>query len=516
MSDRSVLNCSTALDRFAMFLDGELGFADGRPVEAHLEACGTCLERARGLAEVHRDLALLRARDARDPIPALIAKARWDDAGARRSRRRRLRLPSAEGPAFWGAAAAVALAGLLLIAALGTDRPPAAKRFVRENPALPMEIPAPDPPIPSIAPWPPIPGKPEATPEAPEHPRAPEPRPESPPAVVEPEVPPVRSVTLPEPSAAVARVERAGKPSETVAIGATLAPDGFAVVVYPDGSRLFLGAGTTITIGGRGKAIAVARGEVTGDVAPQPRQEPMVFTTANAEVHVLGTVLTVSSRPDSTVVTVEKGRVQVTRRSDRWSVTLREGQGAAVEPGRLPTARPLPANLLADPGFEADGRGWEGIFNRGQNRNFGGISVTPDVFRSGGRAVQFITEPTPGYDREVFQDVPVVAGETVELSGWLRTSGIGGPGVSLSLLWLGPGNFSSDITELLRTRGLVLREDRAGVLTGTNDWTRIGARAVAPRQAKQVRVLMYADVDPGGPATAWGDDLVLRRIQKGK
>jgi hypothetical protein len=242
----------------------------------------------------------------------------------------------------------------------------------------------------------------------------------------------------------------------------------------------------------------------------------MILTTPGADVRVLGTVVAVSSRADSTAVSVEKGRVQVTRKSDRWSLSLRQGQMTTVEPGRLPVAKPLPENLLADPGFDIDGKAWGGFFNRQLGRNYGGLSVTPDVVRSGRRALQVITQPTPGWDREVFQDVPVAPGDAIEISGWLRTAGIGGPGIRLSILWLGAGSYSEDITETVRSKGQILREEIAGGITGTCDWTRFGLRSVAPPQARQVRLLVYADVDPGGPATAWADDLILRRYPKAK
>ena len=242
----------------------------------------------------------------------------------------------------------------------------------------------------------------------------------------------------------------------------------------------------------------------------------MTFTTPIVEVKVVGTWLAIASRAESTLVQVDQGRVQVTRRRDQWSLPLRAGQFTVVETGSLPVARPLPANLLSDPGFEADGKDWGGIFNPDTGRNFGGVSVTTDIARTGRRSLQLITQPTFGWDREVFQDFPVLPGETLDLTGWLRTAGIGGQGVRLSLLWLGAGDFSGELTSSVRAKGAVVREDAAGGLTGKNEWTRLALRSVAPARAKKVRVLLYADVDPGGPATAWFDDLCLRRFPKGR
>jgi hypothetical protein len=207
-------------------------------------------------------------------------------------------------------------------------------------------------------------------------------------------------------------------------------------------------------------------------------------------------------------VQVERGRVQVTRRSDRWSIPLREGQVAVVEAGKLPVARALGPNLVADSGFEAGGKGWGGIWNRSMGRNYGGVDVVAGVLR-------LATERTPGWDREVFQDFTVAPGETVEAAGWLKTSAVGGKGVRLSLVWLSAsGDFLENLSATLRSKGVVLREDEAGSLAGTNDWTRLAARAVAPAGARQVRMLVYVDADPSGPANAWLDDAVFRRFPR--
>lgn len=514
----SGLTCPAALDRVVRYMDGELGDLDARALEDHVETCGSCLDHAVALADVHRDLlreAARRRMATSDPIPALLARVRWDAAGSRRIRRPR---PVVAPSQAWSVAAVAAVIAVCAIVFLIATREAPPRRLVQnEQPLLVPVQPAPAPPEPPRRPPEPPPrALPPSLPVLEEAPRAVAESRSTPPAP-EPSIGPAPSVTIPSAAPAVARVERGTAAGRAIAVGDTLATDGPTVVAYPDGTRLHLAAGTTLTFGGRGKTLTIALGELAADVTPQRNDDPMTFATSGAEVRVVGTFLTVMSRPDSTTVTVEKGRVQVTRRSDRWSIPLREGQYVVVEPGRLPTARPLPQNLLADPGFEADGKGWEGIFNAALGRNFGGVSVVADPARGGRRSLQFVTQPTTGFDRETFQDLPVTPGETVELSGWIRTAAIGGKGVSLSLLWLAtPANVSGDIAATVRSRGLVLREDVAGTFAGTGDWTRTATRAAAPPQARQMRVLLYADVDPAGPATAWFDDVVLRRFQKGR
>lgn len=509
MSGRMILSCPAALDRFACHLDGELGTEDGRSLEDHLDSCESCLEGTREMAEIHRDLARRSAReDGRDPLPAILARIRWDSAAHRRPRRAAASAPDSR--TF--IAAIVALAAVLLLAIVGLHRDSSTRRLVRRDPAPLVELPAPAAPVLSAAPRTPAPPS-ETTPlRIP--PRAPEaaPSPEDPPAPPQP-APTVRPTTTPGGPAAIAEVAGTGR---RLVVGETFIAERSEMILYPDGTRLFVGADTAVTFGGRGKTLAIERGELVADVTPQPRDEPMTLATATTEVRVVGTVVGVAARSDTTHVTVEKGRVQVTRKSDRWSIPVREGQVVTVENGRLPKARPLPENLLADAGFESDGMAWGGFYNRTLGRNYGGVSVTPDVVRTGRRALQLITNPAAGWNREVFQDVAVAPGDAVEISGWLRTAGVTGNGIRLSVLWLGAGNFFEDLTGEVSAKGHVLREDLAGSLTGTRDWTRFGLRAVAPPQAKQARLLVYADVDSGGPSTVWADDLILRRFQKGR
>ena len=517
MSGEPRTSCPRALDRFAEYLDDELDIQVGRSLEAHLETCDSCLARARDLADVHRDLALRSAKaemDTRDPIPAMLARVRWTAAASLR-RRRIVAVERMDRQLLW---MSIPLAAAILLAVIGVDRPTAVRRTPKPESGPLVDLPRPEQTSPPPAPRIEAPRPEDPQPTALQPNKLPDPPVEPPRRTPEPDPLPISpSVTQPEAPAAVARIEREGRPARPVSIGETLVAETPAVVVYPDGTRLFVAGETTLSFEGRGKTIAIARGEVFADVTPQPREEPMMFTTAGAEIKVLGTWLSVSSRSESTLVTVERGRVQATRKSDRWSVSLREGQCTSIEAGRLPVAKPLPPNLLAEPGFEADGKGWEGVFNRSLGRNFGGVLVTPEVFHSGGRSLQLITQPTFGYDREVYQDFAVAPGDIFEAAGWLRTAGIGGKGVSLSLLWLGTaGGLANDLSSTIKAKGLVLREDLAGLRTGTTEWTRIAARAVAPPAAKQVRLLLYADVDPGGPATAWFDDLILRRTPKGK
>lgn len=526
MRDRLLLPCPEALDRFALHLDGELATSDGAPLEEHIQACAGCRGGARELAAIHRDL-LRRAAgesiEASDPLPALLARARWDKAVSSRARRVARR---ESRPAWRPIAVAVAIAVGVLLALAGTrktpaSRPPAVETNVVQRRPEELSAPAPKPRVREDVVRRPVVKREQPAPPPP----LPTPAPDlEPPPVVPPPAPaPIVRPTV-EKLAAIARVEQvqgdvaleSGRPAaDGIAAGDTLhVGAGRAVVAYPDGTRLFLAGEASVGIATVNR-VNVARGVVAADVKPRAAGEPLVFVTAQAEVTVLGTWLAVTARPDATLVSVDHGHVRATRRSDRWSIPIREGHYALLGSGSLPAAKPIPPNLLADPGFERGGLAWGGVWNRVMGQTFGGVEVTGDVFRSGSRALRLTTDREAGRDREVFQDFRAAPGEAFELAGWLRSDGVGGDGVRLSLLWISvSGNFSEDLTTTLRSLGAVLREDVAGRLAGVNGWTRLSTRATAPPRTRQVRVLLYVDADPSGPANAGFDDAVFRRLPR--
>ncbi len=512
MRDRLVFSCGEAADRFALYLDDELPEREARGLESHLEGCASCRSRAGGLARVDRDLARLSVEGSGDEVTAILAKARWVEAAGSRRRVHRARPEPARG---WALPASLAAAALLCLAAAlaRPARPAGAERKPAPPPAdsarAVEEVPRPAP-LPE-----PIRGEPNGStrPPAPPVPLPPPP----PPAPVEaPATLAVRPAVVAHLVDGKALLDGApAAPGAPIAAGQTLATDEErAELLCPDGTRLYLGPATSLAFPGAGKTLALARGEVAADVAPQAKENPLRFATPKAEVTVLGTFLAVLAGPESSRVEVERGRVEVRRRRDGWTVQVRGGQQVVVADGVTPLVRPLPANLLADSGFENGGQGWGGIWNAAMGRNFGGISVEAGKGRSGS-AVQMSAASLVGRDREVFQDLPAAPGETVEAAGWVRTEGLGGNGARVSLLWLA-GASTIEGSVALKSQGRVLREDTIGILAGTSGWVRVSGRAAAPAQARQARLLLYTDVDPDGAGTAWFDDWCLRRVAKSR
>jgi hypothetical protein len=90
------------------------------------------------------------------------------------------------------------------------------------------------------------------------------------------------------------------------------------------------------------KRIALDRGNLKADVAPQPQGKPLVFTTPQATAEVLGTRLVLSSHDDASTLAVTHGKVMLGGRQTQKKVLVSTGE-YAVAGGH----EPLEAHLLA-------------------------------------------------------------------------------------------------------------------------------------------------------------------------
>ena len=126
---------------------------------------------------------------------------------------------------------------------------------------------------------------------------------------------------------------------------------GFVVLSFPDKSRLELSCGATIRdlydidpAAKRGKRVFVEKGSIKADVAPQPKDQPLVVGSSQAELKVVGTTfrLTVDadSKPSATLE-VEEGKVEL-RTPGGKSVDVGAGRMAVATPGTIPVVRALP------------------------------------------------------------------------------------------------------------------------------------------------------------------------------
>ncbi len=154
----------------------------------------------------------------------------------------------------------------------------------------------------------------------------------------------------------------------------------------------------------------------------------------------------------------------------------------------------LAQNLLINPGFEAGAQGW-------QKTDFGGRSIVTSPVHTGARAQQALVSAV--FSREVFQEVAVTGDGQYDAAGWLQTSGVGGSGAHIALLWLDAFGLGFDVM------GHILRTDVVGVRTGTQAWERVSGTFIAPPGAAAVRLQLFTFTDPDGAGGAWFDDLEL-------
>jgi hypothetical protein len=283
-------------------------------------------------------------------------------------------------------AAAGILAAILLFVFVSSSEPPSPVVKSREIPKAPEPMPAPTPvveptpikPVPEkvVVEVTPKPEEPKPAPVIPETPKTPEPppvpvKPVEPPAPVIPERKTV--VEAPKPVERVVarldRVEGECRPALAGDITAgrgveTLGANSAAVVVYPDSTRLELGARTSALdfADAKGKTLLLEKGTLAAEVVKQPQGQPMTIRTPHAEVRVLGTTLKITV-DESTRLDVVSGKVRLIRLSDGKAVDVVTGYYAIAGPGIDLVSRssaPKPKVFLLQENFQdpraVDGR----------------------------------------------------------------------------------------------------------------------------------------------------------------
>jgi ferric-dicitrate binding protein FerR (iron transport regulator) len=110
-----------------------------------------------------------------------------------------------------------------------------------------------------------------------------------------------------------------------------------AALLYDDGTRVELEAGSALTVSGT--RVTLRHGRLAADVAHQPAGRPFVIATPNATVTVLGTALDVATDGTESVVAVTRGRVAVERGGDAARVEVGAGERSVVAKGEPLLAR---------------------------------------------------------------------------------------------------------------------------------------------------------------------------------
>ncbi len=227
---------------------------------------------------------------------------------------------------------------------------------IRKESVLPVPPPRiePVPPAPRLEPLPPPPSRVDApTPPVPE---TPAPTRETRPA---PAPEPVR----------IAEIERvsgealvSGAPAAVkgpVASGQSLktGPRGSVAIRFRDRTLVELGENTSVEgLSDRGRWLKLVEGSITLDVTRQPGNNPVVLSTPDAEISVLGTRFRLQYGSAGTRLEVREGRVRMTRLADRASVEVKTGFTAGIDLA----ARPLPVDeiLLAPKAGALAGADW--------------------------------------------------------------------------------------------------------------------------------------------------------------
>jgi ferric-dicitrate binding protein FerR (iron transport regulator) len=347
------------LEDLAAYLEGLPQGAARDRIESHLASCSDCRTEAGSYARLLKETA-----EAQD-VPPQGFSAGLHRAASVRSVRRVANRTSVLVAASVAATVLMA-AGLVFFLSSRPapgPLPPAPRAPLAQTPEAPPPAPAPRPvtiperpaPTPSVPPPAAIPPTLPPTPKPPTPEPVPSPTPSvpatSPAAVPAPDVKPAPTRTT------VAKVHAegnvlllSGKETTPCAADAEIlagsgiqtAPKSFAVVVFPDGTKVELAAGTRVRRiadlegqGGTGKQIDLESGAVEAQVAKQPAGRAMVFTTPHAEARVLGTSLRIAligAKEEATRLEVTEGKVRL-RRLDGKTVDVPAGQFAVAGAG---------------------------------------------------------------------------------------------------------------------------------------------------------------------------------------
>jgi FecR protein len=105
---------------------------------------------------------------------------------------------------------------------------------------------------------------------------------------------------------------------------------------YPDGTEVVLAGESILDLPDtlfNGKQLYLDRGQLTAQVAPQPANRPMIFTTPHAEAIVRGTELELIVRDRETQLNVAEGKVELAERKTHDSQMVQTAESAVAVVG---------------------------------------------------------------------------------------------------------------------------------------------------------------------------------------
>jgi len=105
-----------------------------------------------------------------------------------------------------------------------------------------------------------------------------------------------------------------------------MAPESWFELEFHDGSTGMISGDSILTFSDQGqKEFRLKQGRFSADVMPQPAGEPMLIHTPSAVLTVIGTQFDVQAGPESTLLYVSEGKVQIRRVSDGKTVAVSAG-----------------------------------------------------------------------------------------------------------------------------------------------------------------------------------------------
>ncbi len=123
----------------------------------------------------------------------------------------------------------------------------------------------------------------------------------------------------------------------------SLSSESWALLEFRDGSTVCLSGLSMLTIAeGRTKELHLRRGNLSAKVAHQPAGKRMAIHTPTAKLEILGTQLNIDADASSTVLSVNEGRVRVTRLVDGKVVDVPADHRIVASANRLADYNPRP------------------------------------------------------------------------------------------------------------------------------------------------------------------------------
>lgn len=123
------------------------------------------------------------------------------------------------------------------------------------------------------------------------------------------------------------------KAGDKVQLGEIVSADKHSSILvhYEDGSGILVQTSSTIRLGtGRAKHVSITDGAASFNVAPQDANRPFTISTPHSQTTVVGTMFTLTVRPSSTKLDVDKGVVEFLDRTKNKSQTVQAGESAVA------------------------------------------------------------------------------------------------------------------------------------------------------------------------------------------